>query len=128
MSQSYSGDPSTSDLDYYRFLIGDTGELDEYDSTPAATYILSDEEINFVISRYKYENAILYVLYDSMASVLSRWIKNSLGPAAEDPTTRLKYYTDKAKEYRKLNTAASGLSLPVYASEKSFWKGIHDND
>ena len=128
MGYTYSGNPSTSDLDYYRFLIGDTGVVDDTSSTPVESFLLADEEINFVISRYVYETSILHVLYDSAANILARDIKNSLGPASEDPTSRLKYYADKAKEYRKLNAAASGLSLPAYSMDKIFTKGMHDND
>lgn len=128
MSHTYSGDPSNSDLDYYRFLVGDTGELDDMDSTPVAHYILSDAEVNFVITRYQYENTILYHLYSSIANILSRDIKNSLGPAAEDPTSKLNHYKALAKEYKSKVVSASGLSLPNYQSPKSFKKGMHDND
>ena len=128
MSHTYSGDPSNSDLDYYRFLVGDTGELDDTDSTPVESFMLSDAEVTFVINRYQYENTILYHLYSSIANILSRDIKNSLGPAAEDPISKLNHYKALAKEYKSKVVSASGLSLPSYNSDKVFTKGMHDND
>lgn len=43
MSWSYSGDPSTSDLDEVRFYIQDTQTADQ---------LLSNEEVNFLITKY----------------------------------------------------------------------------
>jgi hypothetical protein len=117
MAWSYAGNPSSSDKDKYRFLIGDT------DSTDA---ILQDEEIQYVLDTYASNNTRLFYLYDTAANVLSRAIRKSLGPQSEDPTSRLKHYKDKAKEYKD-KMVATGFSLPVYSTDKSFKKGLHDN-
>ena len=155
MPYSYSGDPETSDLDQYRFLIGDTGDivdaaeasqdstpLDEYfpvdnqgsipvDSTPLEyardNFIMSDEEVTFILNNYTNHNTRLYYLFNSCANILGRQTKRSLGPQYEDPTTRTDAYIEQAKLYRKLMTAGSGLSLPVYSCGKIFTKGMHDN-
>jgi hypothetical protein len=117
MAWTYSGDPNSSDKDKYRFLIGDTISTDP---------ILADEEITFILNTYQPETTRLYYLYNSAANVLSNDIKKSLGPQSEDPTSRLEHFQKNAKEYKsKMN--ASGLSLPTYASCKSFTKGLHDN-
>ena len=154
MSYSYSGNPETSDLDKYRFAIGDTGDIvdaaetsqdatpldiyfpvDNQDSTPVdATplefardnFILSNEEITFILNNYTSHNTRMYYLFNSCANILGRQIKRSLGPQYEDPTTRTDAYIAQAAIYRKL-MSNSGLSLPVYASDKIFSKGMHDN-
>jgi hypothetical protein len=128
MGYSYSGDPAASDLDYYRFLTGDTGILDDTGIEPVTSYILSDEEIGFVVTKYKYENTILYKLYESITNLLSRNYKNGLGPAYEDPTSMLNHYRSKVEEYKKYATLTAGLSQPAYSMDKIFRKGMHDND
>lgn len=129
MAYSYSGDPANSTLDEYRFLIGDTGE---YDSTPldnnsTGAFLMADEEINYILDTYTACNSRLYHLYTRLANLLSRNYKRSLGPQYEDPTSRLDYYVKQAAHYRKLSTA-SGISLPDYNADKTFSKGMHDND
>jgi hypothetical protein len=128
MSYSYSGDPSTRDLDYYRFLIGDTGVVDDTGNTPVETFVLSDEEINFVINTQTVHNHRLYLLFNALAIQYAKEFKNSLGPASEDPTSRLEYFKSQAAHYKKMVSVGSGLSIPVYQGEKIFTKGMHDND
>lgn len=117
MAWNYSGNPASSELDEYRFLIGDV-----LINEP----VLQDEEIQYIISTYANKNARLSKLYESAANSFSRDYKKSLGPQAQDPTSRLDYFNEKAKYYKTL-CAASGLSQPVYSAEKIFVKGMHDN-
>lgn len=140
MSYSYSGDPSNSERDKYRFLTGDVGEVEETtsvgptppggssedDATPTVDFILTDEEIDFVLDNYTSHTLRLYFLYNSMSNKLARYYKKSLGPQYEDPTTKAKHFADLAKEY-KAKAAASGITVPTYASDKTFAKGMHDN-
>jgi len=116
MTWTYSGNPESSELDFYRFSIGDTIQSDG---------ILQDEEINFVLEKYQSHNERMYHLYDAMSSLFARRIRKSLGPQYEDPRTTIEYFKAKREEYRRLITAGSGFSIPV--SKKSFWKGMHDN-
>lgn len=115
MTWSYSGDPNNSELDFYRFSVGDTVEYDG---------ILQDEEIQFILDKYSDHDERMYLLFDTIASLLARRIKRSLGPQSEDPTSLLNHYKAKRDEYRrKLSTP--GLYVPY--SRKAFWKGMHDN-
>jgi hypothetical protein len=100
---NYSGDPSTSNLDKYRFLIGDTLEDDQ---------VLQDAEINFIINNYSNQNMILYQLFSACANFFARYFKNGLGDASEDPTSRLDFYQTKAMDYQR--KVASGLSFPKH--------------
>lgn len=137
MAYTYSGNPEDSELDRYRFLIGDIGDTVDAtptDATPTTSYnddprdswILSDEEVMFILNNFTLNNVRLYYLFNSCASILSKQIKRSLGPQSEDPTTRATYYIEQAAFYKKVSSMA-GLSLPVYSMDKIFTKGMHDN-
>lgn len=118
MSWSYSGDPTASAIDRYRFLVGDT---DPY------APIMQDEEIQFLADEAgNNENKILYMLFSQAATIFARDIKRSLGPQMEDPTKRLEYFAKMAEEY-KARILSAGLSLPHYASPKIFMKGMDNN-
>lgn len=117
MTWSYSGDPANSELDKYRFLIGDTDENDK---------LLLDAEINYILNTINDHNLRLYNLYQRIADKFARDIKRSLGPQSEDPTSRQQYYAAKAAYYKQL-CSASGISVPKYSYKKAFRKGLHSN-
>lgn len=118
MSWTYSGNPANSQIDECRFLLGDTNE-----SEP----IMQDEEIQYIIDMYEgNKNQVLYQLFSRAATIFARDIKRSLGPQSEDPTERLKYFKEKAEEY-KSKISSAGLSLPKYAHPKVFRKGMQNN-
>lgn len=118
MSFSYSGDPSDSILDECRFLLGDTNE---------ANPIMQDEEIEYIIANAGNNvNMLRYRLFSQAATIFARDIKRSLGPQAEDPTSRLKYFNAQAAEY-KSKISAAGVSVPSFAHPKVFFKGMHNN-
>ena len=99
MAWTYSGDPSSSDLDKYRFLIGDTD---------ANEPILQDGEITFVVNSYENHNERLYILYDAAADYFARQIERKVGPIEEKPTERLRYFRTKANYYRRI---VNGIGL-----------------
>lgn len=117
MAWTYSGDPSSSDLDRYRFLIGDTDVDDK---------VLQDEEIMFILAEYPDNASRMYHLFSQAVLVFGRAIKRTLGPQSEDPSGRLAFFADKAKEYENKLVASSGLSQPV-STPIIFRKGMHDN-
>lgn len=118
MTWSYSGDPSRSKIDECRFLLGDTIEEEP---------IMQDEEIQYIIDMCNGdENQVRYQLFSRAATLFARDIKRKLGPQTEDPTDRLNYFKEKAKEY-KAKLTYSGLSIPTYAHPKVFRKGMHSN-
>lgn len=119
MSFSYSGDPSKSELDAARFLIGDTNS-----SAP----IMQDEEIKYIIDTYGGfdTNTAKYQLFNRAATLFARDIKRSLGPQSEDPTERLSFYKEQANYYRGL-VAFGGVSSAPYAYPKIFRKGMLSN-
>ena len=118
MSFTYSGDPSKSQLDECRFLLGDTNE-----KSP----IMQDEEINYIIAQYGKDITLLrYHLFLQAATIFARAIRRSLGPQSEDPTSRLEFFESQAAEYKRKLTAR-GISLPRYAYPKVFSKGMQNN-
>lgn len=118
MSWTYSGNPASSKLDECRFLISDTNQ-----SEP----IMQDEEIQYIIdSSNGNDNVLYYQLFSRAATIFSRDIKRRLGPQSEDPTERLKYFSNQASYY-KSKMASAGLSLPKYSYPKVFRKGMHSN-
>lgn len=118
MTWSYSGDPKTSPLDEKRFIIGDVKQDEP---------IMQNEEIQYLIDTYSSnENKLLYQLFSRAATLFARDIKRSLGPQAEDPTERLKFFKEQSEYYRKLSTSA-GLSLPAFAHKKVFRIGMQNN-
>lgn len=117
MTWSYSGNPATTPKDLYRFKIGDTISTDP---------VLTDEEITYVLTETTDTHKILYKLYTAASDKFARSFKRSLGPEAEDPTSRQKYFTDQMLYYRKLVVAGSGLST-ITTNSDSFTKGMNDN-
>lgn len=118
MSFSYSGDPSESQLDECRFILGDTDS-----SNP----IMQDEEIEYIISQSGTDvNTLRYNLFTQAATIFARDIKRSLGPQSEDPTSRLNYFKKQAEEY-KSKIAFAGVSIPKYNYPKVFHKGMQNN-
>ena len=119
MSWSYSGDPSSSELDKCRFLIGDTNE---------AAPIMQDEEIQYIISEAgNNENKLRYELFKQAATIFSRDIKRTLGPQSEDPTARLQFFREQAEIYKTKLAGGAGISLPKYAHPKVFYRGMQNN-
>lgn len=117
MSWSYSGDPSKSEIDAYRFAIQDTD---------TSCQIMQNEEIQYILDTYANKNERMYQLFSRMAILFARDIKKSLGPQMEDPTERIKFFKEQAEAYRKLRST-SGFSVPKYASPKIFYKDMQNN-
>jgi len=118
MSWSYSGNPNDSEIDRYRFLIGDTDE-----SAP----IMQDEEIQFLIDQYgSNENRLRQMLFSHAATIFARDIKRSLGPQSEDPTERLRYFKEQAEIY-KAALKSAGITMAEQAYPKIFRKGMQNN-
>lgn len=118
MSFSYSGDPTSSDLDECRFLLGDTDSENP---------ILQDEEIAYLISDAgSNKNLLMCKLFTQASVVFAKAIKRSLGPQSEDPTSRLNFFKEQARMYQT-KISASGISVPKFAGPKVFYKGIHSN-
>lgn len=122
MSFTYSGNPSNSDADFIRFMIGDTN---------AATPILQDAEITYIINSTEGMSTSyrLAVAFRAAATALAaKLVKRSLGPQSEDATKRYEYYTRLADKYEKIGSFSGVPPLKEYASELIFDKNMMANE
>lgn len=118
MSWTYSGDPSTSDLDRYRFLVGDTD---------AGEPLLQDEEIAFILANEIDEKTRLAQLFERLVLVFSRMPSSrSLGPQAEAYKDRLEWFKERFKYYQNSSTQ---MAVPIMtpAHEPCFDIGMNDH-
>jgi hypothetical protein len=113
---TYSGDPSSSDLDAVRFLTGDTNE---------AAYFLSDEEINFTLAEFTPDGGTANVpeaagaAAEAIAAKLSREITYSAdGVSVSADTLAAKFYT-VAEKIRTLGLRSDVVAGPDYPGSGS---------
>ena len=119
MSFSYSKDPSSSRLDAIRFTTGDTSSKE---------YLLSDEEIYWIMETYTDENKQLAVAFRQCTNVLAmRPTKRKLGPQEEATADRLAYFKAQADKYEKALSYSGTPPLPDYQEDKVFEKGMMGN-
>ena len=115
---TYSGDPKSSELDYYRFMLSDTDEDEQ---------LLHDTEIQYVIDTKSDENSRLYLLFDRISVMFDRQAVNSkLGPESEDTTARADYFRERMNYYKKL-VSTGGTPTYFQGPDKSFKKGLFEN-
>lgn len=116
MAWSYSGNPADSEKDALRFMLKDTVESDP---------LLQDEEIEFILTNYKGQNARLAVGFRQCAATLARKpIKRSLGPQSEDNSKRLQFYKDMADQYEEMLVYSGKPRDPKYQHDVVFEKGM----
>ena len=118
MAWTYSGDPSLSELDRYRFLIGDTD---------AGEPLIQDEEIAFILANEIDEKTRLAQLFECLVLVFSRMPSSrSLGPQAESYKERLEWFKERFKYYQNSSTQ---MAVPIMTPphEKCFDIGMNDN-
>ena len=118
MAFTYSGDPSDSDLDYLRFVLGDT---------KASSVLFQDAELMYIINTTK-DTQRLAVAFRHAATCYALVVaKRSLGPQSEDSTARINYYTMMAERYEKLSSYSGVPALPTYEVEAIFGKDMMSN-
>lgn len=124
MTFSYSGNPASSDLDAVRFFIGDT------DSTE---WLLSNEEINFLIDTYGVKSATVHSCI-AIASKYARLADENLGSDIAVKYSQISdNYRSLAKELSSLNKSnmtppTSGGAVSEDVKDAIFDKGMMEND
>lgn len=119
MAFSYSGDPAANDVDYLRFIIGDT-----VDNKP----LLQDEELRYIISTTVGNKRVAATFRQAATIYGARPAKKSLGPQSEDATERLHYFNAMADKYEKLSGYSAVPPIAGYQSELMFEKGMMANE
>lgn len=129
---NYSGDPSTSDLDAVRFLIGDTDQTDR---------LLLDSEINWAISQEGSLYAAAARAANAIAAKFSREADKWVGDLKIVASQRSKQYENLAKSLSQrgmLSVASASfgggsVSGKIAEEERSdrlapsFWRGQFDH-
>lgn len=124
MSWSYSGDPSSSDLDLVRFLIGDTDTNDQQ---------VTDEEINYMLGIYGSPYAAAYNLCVNLMAKYARQVDYTIGPESVKASQRYKNYQSLAqalKDQSMSANAAPSFDDPTQRDGNKypiFDVGMHDN-
>ena len=120
MAFTYSGDPAASDLDYLRFMIGDTHEN---------SAMLQDAELQYILDTNTSTTQCLAKAFRAAATTLgARLIKRSLGPQSEDATKRHDYYAAQAERYEKISRYSATPPSPEYQADLVFEKDMMAND
>lgn len=117
MTWSYSNDPSDSDKDQVRFLIGDTDENEQ---------LLADEEINFLVGKH---DSIWGACAEACESIAAQYSKRAdvglSGGMDSDISQKVEHYNQKAKEFRR---KAAGANTPIDTSgDPELKRGMFDN-
>ena len=114
---SYSADPSSSDKDQVRFLIGDIDTNEQ---------LLADEEINFLVGRHDTIWGACAEACESIAAQYSKRADVGLGGGMDsDLSQKAEQYRKRADEFRKKQ---SGAHAPIDTSgDPILSRGMFDN-
>lgn len=113
MTWSYSGDPSTSDRDSLRFLIGDTDSNDQ---------LLQDEELDYILATFPSLIKAQYIALSSIAAKCARLYRQETG--------RIKVWAgDKYKQYKDLaDQLKDDMARGIVGTPYVFAGGISHSD
>jgi hypothetical protein len=118
MTWAYGGDPSASEKDRVRFLIGDTDQEDQ---------LLQDEEINYLVQvKGSAEGAAIHACSVIMAT-LAREVDYTIGPESVKASQRLENYKTIMQNLRAMVSGANAAPSYKEPEEILFDLGMHDN-
>lgn len=117
MTFSYSADPSTSDKDKIRFLIGDIDSNEQ---------LLSDEEINYLNSKHDNTWGACAEACEAIVAQYSKRANIGLsGGLDANLSDKVEHYTSLAQDFRRKSASAH---VPIDGSgDPSFERGQFDN-
>ena len=93
MVTTYSGDPATDTKDAVRFLIGDVG--------PDPSFLLQDEEINYLISVYTDALSAAAAAADALCAKFASQVDETTGDLQRKCSQKSKAYAALADKLRK---------------------------
>jgi hypothetical protein len=105
MTFTYSGNPSSSNLDLVRFLLQDTVSTDE---------LLSNEEITYLLTAWGNPHEAARVGAETIASQFTR-LADSTSKSVADLSIS-KSYSNKANQYRELALSIANQRARLYPS------------
>ncbi|MNO66693.1 hypothetical protein D3C76_574890 [compost metagenome] len=123
MTWSYSGDPTTSNLDLVRFLCGDTD--------PAYSF-LSDEEINYLIGdKTNMKRVAINAIEQIVTKLSATSVDYTIGPESVKASQRMANFA-RIKRLL-LQDLRAGFAVPIMTEAEEppcrplFDIGMHDN-
>ncbi len=121
MSWNYTGNPSSSDTDAVRFLVGDVDE---------ATPLVQDEEIAWALSSEPNVYRAAATICDTISARYAKAVSRTVGGLSLDESGKYRQYAELAKTLR-VQARQRVLAAPLLTQEDSgvyFFKGMHDAD
>lgn len=119
MAFTYSGNPANSQIDYLRFMLGDTN---------SSTAMLQDAELQYILDTTSSPTLQLAKAFRAATTTLgARLVKRALGPQSEDATKRHEYYKALADKYEKLGQFSGTPPTPNYQYDLVFEKEMMAN-
>jgi len=123
MAWTYSGDPSTSERDQVRFLVGDTDTNDQ---------LLTDEEISYLLTTKKNVVKAAIEACNRLIAKFSRDVDYSIGPEKVSAGDRVKQFKSLKEELVRDSIESNaapfwGGSELLEEQEPLFDLGMHDN-
>ncbi len=122
MAWNYSGDPSKSDRDAVRFLIGDTDRDDPQ---------LQDEEITWLISQTQSQYEAAIAACDAIIAHYAREVSRTVGSLSVQAQTRQAHYRDLRADLRERMASLQPVADIYFGNEddeeRAFALGMHDN-
>jgi len=103
LTWTYSGDPTASDLDGVRFLVGDVDEDEQ---------LLSDEEIEYLLSQYSDSRMAAARAARAIAARFARQVDERVGDMALTLSQRVRHFTALADELESRVGAPPGYVEP----------------
>lgn len=113
---SYGGDPSASDIDAVRFLVGDTN---------ADRPLLDDREVEFAISQEPDPNLAGAILAEHLFGLFSAKGNIKVGPVSKDYSKVAEMFKKKADQLRE---AACRSALPSFPATHHSTKDVLDEN
>jgi hypothetical protein len=121
MAWTYSGDPTSSDRDKVRFLIGDTDTNDQ---------LLQDGEIDYLITLKGSAEGAAYQACATLMAKYAREVDYAIGPEKAQASQRLENFKKVMESLRQLNIgtyAAPSFQDPLAeGADPIFDIGMHD--
>lgn len=118
MAWTYSGDPSTSDLDRLRFVVGDVDEDFQ---------LLTDAEINFALIDSNNDiNKAAIKCFRALMAKFAKEVNYGVGPERIEAEKRYQHYASMLKMFeQKLSQYGPPSGAPD--TDGVFDVGMHDN-
>lgn len=109
---SYSGDPSASQLDEVRFIIGDTNPLDEK---------LTDDEISYLITKWVEPMKAAHAAAMSLVALYTGKMNKSIGSTSVDYSQLMQQYQSLASSIARRGgfSTLSMTAIPIAGGLRS---------